>query len=77
MNKVYFEIGNCCKCPYSYKERVHTPDWFEMEIGCYCSKVPDDNSENGKHKLVVADENVEKWAYIPDWCPLLSEVGNR
>lgn len=71
MNKVYFEIYNCCKCPYSYQERIYVPDSFEIEFGCYCSKVEDKNSDNKKHKLVVADENVGRWAFIPDWCPLL------
>ena len=78
MNKVVFihEIDNCCDCSYSYQERVYTPDPFELEIGCYCSRVEDRKSYNGKHKLVVADEDVKEWAKIPDWCPLLKEQEN-
>lgn len=75
MNKIVFEIDNCCRCPNSYQERVYTPDSFEMEFGCYCSKVEDKNSYNKRNKLVVADEDVERWASIPDWCPLLCKDG--
>lgn len=75
MNKIVFEIDNCCRCPNSYQERVYTPDSFEMEFGCYCSKVEDKNSYNKRNKLVVADEDVERWANIPDWCPLLCKDG--
>ena len=74
MNKVTFEIDNCCDCPNSYQERVYTPDPFELETGCYCSKVEDKHSYNKKHKLVAADEDVREWAQIPDWCPLLRET---
>ena len=74
MNKVIFEIDNCCKCPHSYQERVYTPDPFEFETGVYCSNVEDKNSYNKKHRLVVADEDVEYWAQIPDWCPLLAHI---
>lgn len=73
MNKVFIEIDNCCKCPHSYIESISTPDPFEVEIGCFCSKVEDKDSYNKKHKLVVADEDVEYWAQIPDWCPLLNK----
>ena len=72
-NTYSIEINNCCKCPYHYQERVYTPDSFEMVFGCYCSKVEDEHSYNRKHKLVVADEDVERWAEIPDWCPILSK----
>ena len=73
MNKavIHYEIDNCCQCPHSYQEQVHTPDPFELEVGCYCSKTPDKTSYNKKHRLVAADENIERWALIPDWCPLL------
>ena len=71
MDKAVFVIDNCCKCPYSYQERVYTPDPLEFETGVYCSKVEDKYSYNKKHKLVVADEDVEYYAQIPDWCPLL------
>lgn len=74
MNKVIFEIDNCCNCPHSYQERVYMPDPFELETGVYCSKVEDRRSYNKKHKLVVADEDVERWAQIPDWCPLLTNI---
>lgn len=72
MNKVYFEIDNCCKCPYSYQERIYTPDSFEHETGVYCSKTEDKKSYNRLHKLVAEDDwDVEKYANIPNWCPLL------
>lgn len=71
MNKVCFEIDNCCDCPHHYKERIYTPDSFEHVTGVYCSKVIDMNSYNKKHKLVIADDfDVRKWSQIPDWCPL-------
>ena len=73
MNKVTFEINNCCDCPNSYQERVYTPDPFELETGCYCSKIEDKHSYNRKHKLVAADEDVREWSQIPDWCPLLKQ----
>lgn len=73
MNKVMFEIDNCCDCLNSYQERVYTPDPFELETGCYCSKVEDKHSYNRKHKLVAADEDVREYAQIPDWCPLLKQ----
>lgn len=72
MNKVTFEITNCCNCPNHYVEHIYTPDPWEHEEGVYCSKVLDSDSYNHKHKLVCADDwNVEKYADIPDWCPLL------
>lgn len=72
MNKVSFEIDNCCDCPYSYTEKVYTPDPFEHEEGIFCSRVEDQNSYNKKNKLIVADEwDIRKWSQIPDWCPLL------
>lgn len=71
MNKVCFEIDNCCDCLHHYTERVYTPDSWEHETGVYCSKVEDKNSYNKQHKLVVADEwDVRKWSQIPDWCPI-------
>lgn len=76
MNKVCFEIKNCCDCPNHYIEKIYTLDSFEMELGCYCSKVEDKNSYNKKNKLVVADDDVKRWASIPDWCPLLCEDGD-
>ena len=63
-NTYSIEINNCCKCPHHYQEIV---------FGCYCSKVEDKCSYNKKHKLVVADEDVERWAEIPNWCPMLSK----
>lgn len=76
MNKVCFEIENCCDCPNHYIEKIDTPDPFEHEEGVYCSKVDDKNSYNKCHKLVVADDwNVKKWSQIPDWCPLLNNEG--
>jgi len=72
MNKVCFDIDNCCDCPNHYKERIYTADSWEHEEGVYCSKVEDKNSNNKQHKLVVSDDwNVRKWSQIPDWCPLL------
>lgn len=73
-NKVIFEITNCCSCPYHYKEQIYTADSWEHELGVYCSKVVDKNSYNHQHKLVCADDwNVEKYADIPNWCPLLKK----
>lgn len=71
MNKVCFEIDNCCDCPHHYTEKIYTPDPWEHEEGVYCSKVKDTNSYNKKHKLVVTDDwDVKRWSQIPDWCPL-------
>ena len=73
-NKVYFEIDNCCGCPYHYKEQIYTPDPFEHETGVFCSQVNDNESYNKRHKLVAADDwNVEKYSQIPDWCPMLKK----
>lgn len=72
MNKVTFEIDNCGDCPYSYTERIYTPDPFEHEEGIYCSKVEDKKSYNKKNKLITSDEwDIRKWSQIPDWCPFL------
>ena len=54
MNKVTFEIDNCCDCPHSYTEMIYTPDPFEHEEGIYCSKVEDKNSYNKKNKLTIS-----------------------
>ena len=65
MNEVKLIITNCMKCPYHYVEKIYTPDSFEHEEGCYCEI---------SNKLVVADDwNLEKWANIPDWCPLVGK----
>jgi hypothetical protein len=73
MNKVCFEIDNCCQCPHHYQERIWTPDSWEHDYGVYCSKVEDKKSYNKKHKLVAEDEwDVEKYSKIPNWCPLLN-----
>lgn len=72
MNEVYFKINNCYDCPYSYIEKIYTPDPFDHEEGIYCSKVEDKNSCNKKHKLIVSDDwDIRRWSQIPDWCPLL------
>ena len=66
MNEVKFIINNCMKCPYHYVEKIYTSDSFEHEEGCYC-KIKN-------NKLVVADDwDLEKWAEIPDWCPLIGK----
>lgn len=71
-NKVYIEIANCCDCPYHYKEQIYTSDWFEHEMGVYCSKVADDKSYNKQHKLVAADDwNIREYTQVPDWCPII------
>ena len=56
MNTVNFIISNCLDCPFAYTEQIYTPDPFEHEIGCYCSKIEDKNSYNKKHKLVAGDD---------------------
>lgn len=72
MNEVCFKINNCYDCPYSYIEKIYTPDPFDHEEGIYCSKVEDENSCNKKHKLIVSDDwDIRRWSQIPDWCPLL------
>ena len=46
----------------------------EHEYGVYCSKVEDNNSYNGRNKLVAADDwDVEKYSQVPDWCPIKCE----
>lgn len=70
MNTVNFVISNCLDCPFAYTEQIYTPDPFEHETGCYCSKTEDKNSYNEKHKLVAADDwRLENYTMIPDWCP--------
>ena len=72
MNKVTFEIVNCCDCPYHYTEFIWTPDSWEHERGVFCEKVLDKDADDYRHKLVCADGwDVRKYADIPDWCPLL------
>ncbi len=74
MNKVIFEITNCCQCPHHYIEPVYTPDPWDHEEGVYCLKTIDKESDNGKHRQVCeSDWNIEKYADIPDWCPLLKK----
>lgn len=71
INKVQFEIDNCCDCPYHYIEHIYTPNSFEHEEGAFCSKVNNKKSYNRKHKLIVADDwDVRKCSNIPDWCPV-------
>ena len=73
MNKVCFEIDNCCDCPYHYKETIYTPDSWDHFIGVYCSKIEDKKSYNKQHKLVAEDDwDVRKYSQIPDWCPIKS-----
>lgn len=74
MNKINFEISNCCDCPYHYKEQIYTTDPWEYVIGVYCSRMIDGVSVNKEHRLVCSDEilNVRKLAEIPDWCPMLN-----
>jgi len=74
---IKIELENCCDCPHHYIEKIYTPDPFEHEEGCYCAKVEDKNSYNKRHKLVVADDwDIRKWSEIPNWCPLLREIGD-
>ena len=73
MNKVVFEITNCCCCPYHYVEPIYTPDPWEHEEAVYCSKTIDEETDTG-NKIVCADGwNLDKYADIPDWCPLLKK----
>lgn len=74
MNRIFIEIENCCDCPYSYIERIWTPDPFEQEEGVYCSKIKDENSYNGKHKIIILNDwdNLREKIQIPNWCPLLN-----
>ena len=74
LNRACLYIENCCDCPYSYKENILTADPFEHEYGVYCSKVEDNNSYNGRNKLVAADDwDVKKYSQVPDWCPIKCE----
>ena len=74
MNKVVFEITNCCCCPHHYVEPIYTSsDPWEHEEAVYCSKTIDEETDTG-NKIVCADGwNLEKYADIPDWCPLLKK----
>lgn len=71
---IHFEIENCTNCPFHERHQVITPDSFEYEVGIFCSKTytPDQtNTRDGyiSNKLVVADEDPDDWAVVPDWCP--------
>ena len=80
MNRVYFEISNCTKCPFSHQSSIITADSFEHETGIFCTKVEDDSGDWSHHtcdghtpyRLIVADEwNARQYAKVPDWCPFI------
>ena len=57
MNKVVFEITNCCRCPHHYVEpiyTIYTLDPWEHEEAVYCSKTIDEETDTG-NKIVCAD----------------------
>ena len=80
MTKVHLVIKTCTHCQPSRKHQIWTPDSFEHVSGIYCDKVNDatDSWERRTYdgriekKLIASDDwDVDKYAYIPDWCPLL------
>lgn len=60
MNKVCFEIDNCCDCPYHYTERVYTPDPWEHETGVYCSKLEDKRWRRWKKMIKYANQIIKE-----------------
>ncbi|MBQ8985283.1 hypothetical protein IJ076_01860 [Candidatus Saccharibacteria bacterium] len=79
---VYLEIDNCTKCPYHWTDDLLTADSFEHDIGIFCKKVTVPENEttitySGRcpYKMVTADDwHPERYALVPDWCPLPTEI---
>lgn len=75
-------IDNCSQCKYHIIEQLYSPDWFDCDLGIFCTKTEDPDAmghttANGwtKYRLVASDEySPRPKADIPDWCPRLHRI---
>lgn len=66
MNTYSKVIDNCMDCEFHTVERIWTPDSWDHEYGCYCTKY--------NNKLVNSDDwDLRKYTQIPNWCPMLKK----
>lgn len=81
-NKLTVKITKCDQCAHSRVVGIWTSDSFEHVSGVYCQKKKDRTKSWERHtvhgytddKLVCSDDwDPTKYAFIPDWCPLLVE----